>query len=151
MLTRRKLLTHAIAVPAAFALARPAFAAPSPIFLKDGVAIGGTDPVGYFTDGSPVAGLVENSLDWRGATWHFATPENRAKFEMQPEVYAPRYGGYCAWAVALGSLAPTIPEAWAIYEGALYLNASRRIQRRWERDIPGFIEQADANWPSLIA
>jgi len=31
----------------------------------------------------------------------------------------------------------------------LHLNANARIQRRWERDIPGFIRAADANWPAL--
>jgi hypothetical protein len=33
----------------------------------------------------------------------------------------------------------------------LYLNFSRRIQRRWERDIPSRIALGDANWPKIIA
>ncbi|MEL6840644.1 MAG: YHS domain-containing (seleno)protein, partial [Pseudomonadota bacterium] len=59
-------------------------------------------------------------------------------------------GGYCAFAVSQGYTASTIPEAWKIVDNKLYLNFSRRVQRRWERDIPGHIAAADANWPSVL-
>ncbi|MEO0831383.1 MAG: YHS domain protein, partial [Pseudomonadota bacterium] len=32
----------------------------------------------------------------------------------------------------------------------LYLNYNRRIQRRWERDIPGNVASGDANWPGVL-
>ena len=67
----------------------------------------------------------------------------------RPQLTPRNTGGNCAWAVAEGYLAPVDPDAWAIVDGKLYLNANRRIQRRWERDIPGFIRRADANWPGL--
>ena len=41
------------------------------------------------------------------------------------------------------------PGAWRIVDGKLYLNLSRDVQANWERDIPGYIAQADANWPKL--
>ena len=47
--------------------------------------------------------------------------------------------------------APIDPAAWKIVDGRLFLNYDRSIQRRWERDIPGFIAKADANWPALAA
>jgi hypothetical protein len=47
------------------------------------------------------------------------------------------------------SAAPIEPAAWRIVEGRLYLNYSRSIQRRWERDIAGNIRRADANWPRI--
>ena len=31
------------------------------------------------------------------------------------------------------------------------MNYDAGIQRRWERDIDGFIAQAEANWPELEA
>jgi len=43
-----------------------------------------------------------------------------------------------------------VPEAWSIVDRRLYLNASRRVQRRWERDIPGNIARAGANWPAVL-
>lgn len=120
-----------------------------PVFAESGLAIRGTDPVAYFTEGRPVAGDPAITHDWMGATWAFATEENRAAFAADPEAHAPQYGGFCAWAVAEGYTAPIDPEAWRIVDGKLYLNYSRRIQRRWEGDIPGNIARADANWPSL--
>ena len=102
------------------------------------------------TEGAPVAGDPGITLDWQGATWRFASPESRALFEADPDRYAPRYGGYCAWAVAEGYTAPTMPEAWKIVDDRLYLNFSRRIQRRWEQDIPGNIARAEANWPGVL-
>ncbi|MEM9245377.1 MAG: hypothetical protein AAGA67_06505 [Cyanobacteria bacterium P01_F01_bin.153] len=33
----------------------------------------------------------------------------------------------------------------------LFLNFNANIQRRWERDIPGFIKAADERWPSVVA
>ncbi len=119
------------------------------IYSEGGIAIDGTDPVAYFTDGRPVAGDPAITHDWRGAIWRFSSVANRDAFAADPEAYAPQFGGYCAWAVAEGYTAATVPEAWRIEDGKLYLNYSRRIQRRWERDIPGNITRAEANWPKL--
>ncbi|MCC5810282.1 MAG: hypothetical protein JJU06_07905 [Ectothiorhodospiraceae bacterium] len=126
------------------ALAEPGF------FSKQGFAIGGTDPVAYFTAGRPMQGSPDYAVEWQDATWLFASAEHRDLFREAPEAYAPQYGGWCAWAVAQGYTAPTTPEAWKIVDGRLYLNYSQGVQRRWERDIPGFIETADANWPELM-
>ena len=58
-----------------------------------GVAIEGTDPVAYFDEGKPVAGLNDFEHEWMGATWRFASAENRDQFAADPEKYAPQYGG----------------------------------------------------------
>ena len=80
----------------------------------------------------------------------FASAANRDLFDADPTAYAPQYGGYCAWAAAEGYVASTVPEAWTIHDGRLYLNFSRRMQRRWERDIPGNIARGNANWPAIL-
>ena len=114
------------------------------------LAVGGYDPVAYFTQGKPVEGRSEHELEWNGATWRFSTAENRAAFEADPDAYAPQYGGYCAWAVSQGYTASTDPTAWNIVDDKLYLNYSHDIKRRWEQDIPGNITKADANWPEVL-
>ncbi|WP_297771931.1 YHS domain-containing (seleno)protein [uncultured Roseovarius sp.] len=122
-----------------------------PVYAEDGVAIRGTDPVAYFKDGMPVQGAPEHALEWNGATWHFASAENRAAFEADPERYAPQYGGFCAWAVAeKGKLYSTQPENWAIVDDKLYLNFNDDIETRWQEDVPGFIAQGDARWPEIL-
>ncbi len=150
MITRRLFL--ASSALAATSLALPSLAAtPGPIFTEQGVAIRGADPVAYFTQSAPVIGSPEFSHNWGDAIWHFTSAAHRDMFAENPEAYAPQYGGNCAWAVAQGYLASTIPEAWQIVDGKLYMNFSRRIQRRWERDIPGHIAQGNENWPGLQA
>ena len=67
-----------------------------------------------------------------------------------PEKYAPQYGGYCAWAAAQGYTASTDPKAWKVVDGKLYLNYNVEIKEKWEKDIPGHIKRADANWPGVL-
>ena len=39
---------------------------------------------------------------------------------------------------------------WKIVDGKLYLNYNRKIQQKWEMDIPGYIRKADQNWPAVL-
>jgi YHS domain-containing protein len=119
------------------------------IYADDGIALGGTDPVAYFEQGQPVEGTADFEIEWAGVTWRFANAEHRDRFLSNPEQYAPQYGGFCAWAVAEGYTAPTSPDAWAIVDDKLYLNYDQRIQARWQEDVPGNIERADTNWPTV--
>ncbi len=150
-ITRRHLLALTAAAPVLALSTRSAMAASPAVYNEGGLAVGGTDVVGYFTQGEPVSGNADITYDYMDVTWRFASEENRDMFAADPEKYAPQYGGYCAWAVSQGYTASTTPEAWKIVDGKLYLNYSRRIQRRWERDIPGNIQAADSNWPAVLA
>lgn len=118
--------------------------------VEGNVAIAGADPVAYFTESAYVPGSSEFTHEWSGATWQFASAENRDAFASAPQQYAPQYGGFCAWAVSQGYTAPIDPEAWKVVDGKLYLNFDRNIQARWERDVPGNIAKADANWPEVV-
>lgn len=148
-LNRRNLLAG-LAATALAATVTPALAL-DPVFSWRRTAIRGTDPVAYFTEGRAAKGSSSFTHKWRGATWHFISAENRDRFAADPERYAPQYGGYCAWAVSQGYTATTDPEAWRIVQGKLYLNFSKSVRRRWEKDIPGNIAKADRNWPGLLA
>jgi YHS domain-containing protein len=130
-------------------VAAPALADP-PVnkSLLGGVAARGYDVVAYFEDGEPVPGSSEHAHEWRGATWQFASAGHRDLFAADPERYAPQYGGYCAYAVAKGTTADIDPRAWKIVDGRLYLNKSPKVQALWEKDVPGHIAAADANWPA---
>ncbi len=112
-------------------------------------ALGGYDAVAYFTDKAAKPGDQANKLNWNGVDWYFATAENLKLFEASPEKYAPQYGGHCAFAAAKGAIAPGDPEAWTIFKDKLYINLSPAIREQWSQDIPGYIVQADKNWPNL--
>ena len=120
------------------------------VYVENGVAIKGTDTVAYFNEGRAVRGSDRFTYQWMGATWKFASAENRDLFASNPEKYAPQYGGFCAWAVSQGYTAPIDPNAWKIVNGKLYLNYNKRVQRTWQKDIPGNIAKADRNWPRLM-
>jgi YHS domain-containing protein len=114
------------------------------------LALNGYDAVAYLADGKPIRGLPHLSTSWSGAVWRFASAEHRDAFLKDPERYAPQFGGYCAWAVAHGYTANGDPEAWTIVDGRLYLNYSKRVQKRWEVDIPGYIIKGQGNWPDVL-
>ena len=135
---------------AATAIPSVAGAEPAVNVDRKGVAIEGYDPVAYFTMSRPVKGKKDHVAAWMGATWRFASAENRDLFQNDPEKYAPRYGGYCAYGVANNYLVKIDPKAWTVYEGRLYLNYSLKVRDQWSEDIPGNIKKADANWPELI-
>jgi YHS domain-containing protein len=118
--------------------------------LVKGVAVGGYDPVAYFTAQKPVQGKATITYEWKGAIWRFASEANRDAFKAMPEKYAPQYGGYCAYAVALGSRAKGDPLSWKIVDGKLYLNLSPSVQKLWQKDIPGYVKAADKNWPGVL-
>ncbi|MEM9853743.1 MAG: YHS domain-containing (seleno)protein [Pseudomonadota bacterium] len=150
MLTRRTFLASAAAAPFALGFAQSALASEPAVFSEGGIAIRGTDPVAYFTEGAPVAGSSEFTADWNGATWHFASAANREAFTSDPDAYAPQYGGYCAWAVSQGYTASISPNAWSIHRGKLYLNFNRAVRTRWSLNKDGNIAAADANWPTVL-
>ena len=112
-------------------------------------ALQGYDPVAYFTDGQPVKGSKEFSTEYNGATFQFASAANRDAFLADPAAYAPQYGGYCAWAMADGKYAKGDAKYWKIVDGKLYLNYNAGIQKKWNADVPGFIEKADTQWQDL--
>ena len=121
----------------------------SAVYLTRGVAVGGYDPVAYFTENKPVQGNPAISLDHGGAKYHFASEANRAAFQKEPAKYAPQYGGYCAWAISQGYTAHGDPNAWTIHNGKLFLNYNQSVRATWAKDIPGNVTKGDANWPKI--
>ncbi|WP_104046672.1 YHS domain-containing (seleno)protein [Vibrio jasicida] len=113
------------------------------------LAIKGYDPVAYFTDNGPTQGKAEYSATYNNAIYHFVNAANRDQFKADPQAYAPQYGGYCAFGVAMGKKFETDPEAWKIEGGKLYLNLDKSVQKRWLEDTRGFIQDANTNWKTI--
>lgn len=112
-------------------------------------AVKGYDVVSYFTDAKPAKGRKTFKTEYQGAEYYFSSAKNLTVFKESPAKYAPQYGGYCAWAVSQGYTAGIDPEAWKVVDDKLYLNYSKSIQAKWEKDIPKFIADANVNWPAL--
>ena len=114
-----------------------------------GEAISGYDAVAYFEASTPTKGSQEFSANWSGSLWLFSSEANKNTFLANPSAYAPQYGGYCSHAVSLGALVPTDPDAWTIFNGKLYLNASLAVRAIWLTDKELNIIKADKNWVTL--
>jgi len=118
-------------------------------FEKDGVAIHGYDPIAYFAEMKPVKGLPDFQAEYQGSTFYFSTATNRDRFMIQPDKFAPQYGGYCAFGMAKGHKAVIDPDAFTVVHDKLYLNYSETVRSQWVSDIPGYIRKANANWPDV--
>lgn len=116
---------------------------------ENDLAIKGYDPVAYFTDNGPVQGKAKFSATYKNAIYHFASSENRDQFRANPQAYAPQYGGYCAFGVAMGKKFDTDPHAWRVEGGKLYLNLDKNVQQRWLENTQGFIKDANNKWTDI--
>ena len=151
MKSRRSFLKSAgLAAAVTFAVATSALAAgPELNASSTGLALQGYDPVAYFTEGQATPGDYRITSVHNDATYRFSSEAHKATFEANPEAYLPQYGGYCAFGAAMGFKVDGDPELWKIVDGELFLNLAQDIQERWETDIPGFIQQADAQWTTI--
>lgn len=116
-----------------------------------GIALDGYDPVAFVTDKRPMHGDPAISATYKGAKYLFASKEHRARFEADPEKYAPQFGGYCAFGVAVGALFPVDINTWQIRDGGkLYLNLNPAILEQFNKDFEGYVAKAEKNWPGLV-
>jgi YHS domain-containing protein len=138
----------AVAIPAS----TPAFAKASPEVSveADGLAARGYDVTAYFLKDLPERGSKAHQLQYKGVTWRFASAEALAKFKADPTAFEPQFGGYCAWAVSQGYVAPGDPQQWKIVDGKLYLNFNARAKELWEADQADAILRGHANWPAVL-
>ncbi|MGY5452398.1 YHS domain-containing (seleno)protein [Agarivorans sp. MS3-6] len=113
------------------------------------LAIKGYDPVAYFSSGQPTQGTADFSATHNNAIYHFSSASNRDAFKAEPAKYAPQYGGYCAFGVAMEKKFETDPNAWKIVDGKLYLNLDKKVQQRWLENTHELIVDANQNWPEI--
>jgi len=114
-----------------------------------GFVIRGYDPVAFFTEGRPVPGRPDFSAEYKGGTYLFATAANRDAFKANPEKYAPRYGGYCAYGVAVGKKFDIDAASWRIVDGKLYFNLNPVILQKWSAEANEYIRKSEENWPQI--
>ncbi len=114
-----------------------------------GVGLGGTDPVSYRA--APVAGTDALTSQFGGATYQFASAENKTTFDGNPGHSAPAFGGYCAFAASQNRLSPSDPSVFLIHDGQLLVFTNEAYRAQFQQDPAGNKAKADANWPGLVA
>jgi YHS domain-containing protein len=114
------------------------------------IALGGYDPVAFFTDSKPVNGSPFITASHQGATYFFGSEEHKKLFTENPDHYAPQFGGYCAYGVGLDKLFPVDIKTWQVRDGKLYLNLNSDVLKKFNADFDGNLAKADKNWPGLV-
>jgi len=116
-----------------------------------GLALGGYDAVGYFTEAKAIEGEAGHAYEWNGARYLFSSAVNRALFVADPQAFAPQYGGYCSNQMSLGNLSDIDPQVWRIIDGKLYLFGHDSGKLRWADDSRRKIREADSHWRRYLA
>ena len=113
------------------------------------ITLQGHDPVAFHVDRKPIKGEPTLAAEYLGYTYLFNSDANKATFEQQPEKYLPAYGGYCAYGVSLGVLAPVDIGTWEIIDGRLHLQFSVATKGKFDENRDGCILKANENWERI--
>jgi YHS domain-containing protein len=113
---------------------------------KNGVILKGYDPVAYFKQNKAVKGDPKYSSKYEGATYYFASAEDKAEFDKSPAKYAPQYGGFCAHSMSKRRIADIDPNNFFIYKDKLYVCTSATALKELRAKPEPHIQAADKNW-----
>ncbi len=141
------LLTSAIIFISTFSAVK---AQKSPVYAPNGTALGGYDPVAFFTQSKPVKGSSSYSYSWEGVNWLFADQTDLESFKKSPINYAPQYGGYCAYGASQGHKAPTQADTWTIVDNKLFFNYNGKVKEMWLKNQSALIDSANVKWPLIM-
>lgn len=112
-------------------------------------ALDGYDVVSYTRSGHPAPGRSDISTMWKGRQWHFASEENRARFESDPRSYVPGFGGLCPVSLSEGRRREGDPRHFVIIGKRLYLMRSQDAEREIMSAPRAILMRAKKNWVKL--
>ncbi|MGR3805136.1 YHS domain-containing (seleno)protein [Marinibacterium profundimaris] len=117
----------------------------------DGVplALRGVDTVALSTLGAVARGDATHVVVHDGVAYYFASDLSAETFAADPEAFMPQYGGFCAFAVALGKKLDGDPRYADIVDGKLYLFVNAAVFAKYQEDPEGTLKKAEETWPSI--
>lgn len=115
------------------------------------VILNGYDPVAFFTDNKPVKGTATFQFKYQDAVYYFSSQEHLDLFKSDPEKYKVQFGGWCAYAVSLGRVAPIDVNTFSIVDNRLLIQHNERAVKGWNKDVTGNLVKADKYWPMVSA
>lgn len=151
----RKIALSAMVMATAIAVALPAAAEDeynvSAGITTAGVPLGlhGVDAVALTTLKAVAEGDAQYTVVEDGVAYYFASENSANKFKANPAMYAPQYGGFCAYAVALGKKFDGDPQYADIVDGKLYLFVNAEIFEKYKKDSKRILAKAERTWPRI--
>jgi hypothetical protein len=126
----------------------------------DAPVLEGVDVVAYFASGASASTLGSSLYieRYRDYTFYFKDATNQALFSLDPDRYAPKFGGFCAFGLSgedpmnsvssLGQLytVPSSPDQFWVSGGALYLFRGEGAKDLFLADADALTAGADALW-----
>ncbi|MCB1805980.1 MAG: YHS domain-containing protein [Candidatus Competibacteraceae bacterium] len=144
-----------LASAAVILLQNPAFAVDEYNVSKgltlDGVPLGlhGVDSVALTSLGAVAEGSAVHTVLHDDAAYYFASQQSADTFSEDPEKYLPQYGGFCAYAVALGKKLDGDPRFADIVDGKLYLFVNDAIFQKYKENSQKILSKAEKMWPEI--
>lgn len=99
-------------------------------------AFDGNDIISYF-NGEVKKGSEKITYEYKNVLLYFASEESKETFKKNPEKYFPAYNGWCAIALASGTLAKPDYNNYKIQDGKLLFFEVRAFfngRTAWEKD-----------------
>jgi YHS domain-containing protein len=120
-------------------------------YTLDGAGLGvhGVDTVVLSTLNAVSIGEASHAVVHDGVAYYFASQLTADRFKANPEQYLPQYGGFCAYAVALGKKLDGDPRYADIVDGKLYLFVNAAVYQRYLDDRENTLRTAEENWPTI--
>lgn len=113
------------------------------------LALHGFDTVALSTLNAVAHGAATQTVVHDGVASYFASPLSAEMFKADPEKYMPQYGGFCAFAMALGKKLDGDPRFADIVDGKLYLFVNAAIFERYKADRERTLRRAEEAWPGI--
>lgn len=116
-----------------------------------GVPLGlhGVDAVALTSLGAVAEGDATYTVKHDGAAYYFASQASADRFSSDPDGFLPQFGGFCAYAVALGKKFDGDPMFADIVDGKLYLFVNDAIFQKYLADREGTLSKAKEMWPGI--
>ena len=123
----------------------------SKVYTLDGVGLGvhGVDTVLLSTANAVAQGDAMQTIVHDGVAYYFASDITAARFKADPDRYLPQFGGFCAYAVALGRKLDGDPRFADIVDGKLYLFVNAAIFEKYLADKDNTLRKAEAKWAEI--
>lgn len=150
-----KTLTAAAALFAAIAITPAAFAADEynvstgTTISGAGVALRGDDAVALASGLKVVPGKAKFTVERDGVAYYFSSEKSMTKFKADPQRYMPKFGGFCAFGVAVGKKLDASNRYADIVNGKLYVFLNAVAFQKYQEDKAGTLAKAEKNWPAM--
>lgn len=121
----------------------------APTLAGTPLALRGVDPVALSTLNAVAEGDAAYTVEHDGVSYYFGSALSAEKFAADPGKYMPQYGGFCAFAVAIGKKLDGDPRYADIVDGKLYLFVNAAIFAKYKEDPEEILRKAEETWPTI--